>query len=138
MNTIAATVASTRPVLARMCGETHGANSAVSLTTPRQSAVGGVLREFPGAADLRAQAETAMVVGGALVLDLAVDRSLPCAAVDKRVPVQAAVDGEGYDGGLILSVDEGRLSGLEYWWVTEEAPTGFPPVSAISAPVVTR
>lgn len=94
--------------------------------------------EFPGAADLRAQAETAMVVGGALVLDLAVDRSLPCAAVDKRVPVQAAVDGEGYDGGLILSVDEGRLSGLEYWWVTEEAPTGFPPVSAISAPVVTR
>jgi hypothetical protein len=44
MNTIAATVATTRPVLARMCGETHGANSAVSLTTPRQSAVGGVLQ----------------------------------------------------------------------------------------------
>jgi hypothetical protein len=33
-------VASTRPVLARMCGESHSANSAASLTTPRQSPLG--------------------------------------------------------------------------------------------------
>jgi hypothetical protein len=34
------TVASTRPVLARMCGDSHSANSAASLITPRQSALG--------------------------------------------------------------------------------------------------
>jgi hypothetical protein len=33
-------VASTRPMLARMCGESHSANSAASLITPRQSALG--------------------------------------------------------------------------------------------------
>src|SRR3984957_9520536 len=37
---IFSTVASTRPVLARMCGDSHSANSAASLTTPRQSALG--------------------------------------------------------------------------------------------------
>jgi hypothetical protein len=36
-------MASTRPVLTRMCGEGHSANSAASLTPPRQSALG-----FPG------------------------------------------------------------------------------------------
>ncbi len=34
------TVASTRPVLARMCGDSHSANSAASLITSRQSALG--------------------------------------------------------------------------------------------------
>jgi hypothetical protein len=57
-----------------------------------------------------------------LVVHLAVDEALPRATVDVRVPVQAVVDGDGYDGGLILSVDNGRLSALEYWWVTEDRP----------------
>jgi hypothetical protein len=97
--------------------------------------------DFAGAAELRVQAETAVAasgVKGALVVDLVVDASLPKAAVGHRVPVEAAVGGAGYDGGLILYVDEGRLAALEYWWVTEEAPDGFPPGSAISTPVVTR
>src|SRR5262249_59412843 len=34
------TVARTRPVLARMCGDNHSANSAASLITPRQPALG--------------------------------------------------------------------------------------------------
>lgn len=90
---------------------------------PRERAALNALRtaEFAGVAELRAQADTASAVGEALVVDLVVDLSLPAAIVGHRIPVQAAVDGEGYDGGLILYVDDGRLSGLEYWWVTEEA-----------------
>ena len=49
--------------------------------------------------------------------------------------MEAAVDGAGYAGGLMLWVDDGRLSALEYWWVTEGAPEGFPPASAIGPPV---
>jgi hypothetical protein len=46
------------------------------------------------------------------------------------------VDNDGYDGGLILFVDGGRLSALEYWWVTEDRPDEFPPSSAIGSPVI--
>jgi hypothetical protein len=52
-----------------------------------------------------------------------------------RTPVQAVVVGDGYDGGLLLFVDEGQLSALEYWWVTEEKPDVFPPLSAIGKPI---
>jgi hypothetical protein len=38
----------------------------------------------------------------------------------------------------ILYVEDGRLSGLEYWWVTEEMPDDFPPVSAIGTPIVAK
>ncbi len=79
-----------------------------------------------------------MAANDTLVLDLIVDRSLPKAVVSHRVPVEAAVDGAGYVGGLILYVDDGRLSALEYWWVTEEAPDGFPPAAAISTPVAAK
>jgi hypothetical protein len=92
--------------------------------------------EFAGAEELRAQARTALAASDSLVVDLIVDKSLPKVVVHHRIPVEAAVDGAGYDGGLILYVDDGRLSALEYWWVTEEAPDGFPPASAISTPVV--
>jgi hypothetical protein len=64
-----------------------------------------------------------------------VDEFLPKAADSGRVPVEAAVDGAGHAGGLMLWVDDGRLSALEYWWVTEKAPDGFPPASAIGMPV---
>lgn len=40
-------------------------------------------------------------------------------------------------GGLILFVDDGQLSALEYWWVTEEMPDVFPPMSAVGKPIVT-
>jgi hypothetical protein len=49
--------------------------------------------------------------------------------------VQAVVDGDGYDGGLLLYVDEGSLSGLEYWWVTKDPPAVMPPLSAIGSPI---
>ena len=94
--------------------------------------------EFAGARELRAQAETVLAASDSLVVDLVVDESLPRAVVSRRVPVEAAVDGAGYLGGLILLVDDGRLSALEYWWITQEAPDGFPPASAIGTPVAAK
>jgi hypothetical protein len=38
--------------------------------------------------------------------------------------------------GLILFVEEGRLSGLEYWWTSDHKPADFPPATAIGEPVV--
>jgi len=70
-----------------------------------------------------------------LIIDLVVELGTPRAKVRARVPVQAVVDGDGYDGGLLLYVDEGSLSALEYWWVTEDPPAVMPPLSAIGPPI---
>ena len=107
---------------------------------PRERAALAVLlaAEFAGAAELRAQAETVLAASDSLVVDLVVDGSLPRAVVSRRVPVEAEVNGAGYLGGLILFVDDGRLSALEYWWVTQKAPDGFPPASAIGTPLAAK
>jgi hypothetical protein len=57
---------------------------------------------FAGAPELRAQAVSAVAVGDKMFLELKVDQSGPKADVLNRIPVQAVVDGEGYDGGLLL------------------------------------
>jgi hypothetical protein len=84
--------------------------------------------DFPGAAELRAQAPTARVTGrcecGCPTVDLSVDQATPVANVEGRVPIEADVL-EGQAGGLVLFVDEGRLSCLEYWTV-DGTPTEFP------------
>ena len=92
--------------------------------------------DFEGVRELRLQAATAQAEGTGLVVDLSVDPGLATAQVAKRIPVQAVVDGGAYDGGLLLYVDGGRLSGLEYWWVTEDAPDEFPPLEVIGAPIL--
>ena len=106
--------------------------------SPRERAALELLlsAEFSGVSELRAQAETVSADRDGMVLDLVVDQALPTANVTRRNPVEAVVDGDGYDGGLILFVDEGRLSALEYWWVTDDRPDGFPPLSAIGSPVI--
>jgi hypothetical protein len=58
----------------------------------------------------------------------------PVAEVVSRVPIEADVLG-GQGGGLILFVNEGRISSLEYWSVDDERPTEFPPPDRIR-PVV--
>jgi hypothetical protein len=87
--------------------------------------------DFPGAAQLRAQAVTARVTGrcacGCPTVDLAVDETTPTVDVEDRVAVEA----ETSDGGLIVFVDDGRLSGLEYWTVHDESPVAFPPLERI-------
>jgi hypothetical protein len=108
--------------------------------SPRERAVLTALltSDFPGAAQLRDQAESVMATGEGMIIDLVVDPILPPARVVHRVPVQAVVDGAGHDGGLLLFVDDGRLSGLEYWWVTDDPPKEFPPITAMSTPVTAQ
>ncbi|HEY2043426.1 MAG TPA: hypothetical protein VGH11_12185 [Jatrophihabitans sp.] len=107
-----------------------------SLSPRERTALDALLSaEFSGASELRAQAQTVSAERDGLIVDLVVDRSLPTAIVTSRTPVEAVVDGAGYDGGLILFVDDGRLSALEYWWVTEDRPNEFPPATAIGSPV---
>ena len=91
--------------------------------------------DFPGVEELRAQAQSVTARREGLIIDLVVEPGTPKAKVLARVPVQAVVDGDGYDGGLLLYVDEGSLSGLEYWWVTEDPPAAMPPLSAIGSPI---
>ncbi|GLY34978.1 hypothetical protein Amsp01_010020 [Amycolatopsis sp. NBRC 101858] len=100
--------------------------------TPRERAVLDLVlaTDFPGAAELRVQARTAWVTGrcacGCPTIDLAVDDAAPVADVGSGVAVEVDVA----DGGLIVFVDDGRLSGLEYWTVGD-TPAEFPPPGAI-------
>jgi hypothetical protein len=91
--------------------------------------------EFPGVRELRQQAMSVSAEREGMFIDLVVNAGLPPASVVSRTPVQAAVDGGGYDGGVLLFVDGGRLSALEYWWVTEQKPDALPPRSAIGQPI---
>jgi hypothetical protein len=91
--------------------------------------------DFPGAEELRRQASTVLADGEGLVIDLIVDRALPLVEVASRVPVGAPVtDDERNANGLLLFVDGGRLSALEYWWTSHEMPDGFPEASLIGEP----
>jgi hypothetical protein len=90
--------------------------------------------DFPGAKELREQAISVSAEREGMIIDLIVSEALPRATVVSRTPVQAVVDGDRHDGGLLLFVDDGALSALEYWWVTEEEPDVFPPLSAVGAP----
>jgi hypothetical protein len=108
--------------------------------TPRERSVLDLLltADFPGAAELRVQARTARVTGrcacGCPTIDLAVDDAAPVAGVDGRVAVEVDVA----EGGLIVFVDEGRLSGLEYWSVADETPAEFPPPERIRVATAPR
>ena len=69
--------------------------------------------DIPGAGELPEQAMSVSAEHEGMVIDLIVNEGLPSATVVSRTPVQAAVDGDGYDGGVLLFVDGGRLSALE-------------------------
>jgi hypothetical protein len=106
---------------------------------PAERAALGVLLSvpFPGVEELRTQAETAVVKSSGFVLDLVVDACTPQADVANGVPVEAPVLADnGTEGGLILFVVAGRLSALEYWWSSDEAPADFPPQEWIGSPIV--
>jgi hypothetical protein len=92
--------------------------------------------DFDGAPALRMQAATVLAEGSGLIIDLVVDQALPLAEVATRVPVGAPVTVEdgSQSNGLLLFVDGGRLSGLEYWWTTDDMPDGFPEPDQIGRP----
>ena len=89
---------------------------------------------FPGSSELRQQVAAAKVTrnwepAGSPSVDIFVPADVPAAPLpDGPVPVAAQViDGTGeYLGELLLWVTGGRLSGLEYSWVTDEPPARLP------------
>lgn len=89
----------------------------------------------PCSEGLIAQVDGARVSGGVPTnLRLTTDTSArPADCRDGPIPVRAIVDGRDGKpvGELIVWVREGRLSGLEYPWYTDEAPTVFPEVAQL-------
>lgn len=96
--------------------------------------------EFDGASQLRLQAETAMSVGGCAcgcpsVSLLVADGSAPRASLPSRlapVELEIAPDQNGIGGDVILFVDDGQLSYLEYVSYTDETPKEWPRPSQLS------
>lgn len=90
--------------------------------------------EFPGASELREQVGSALVSRGCDCgcpsVDLVVEGDAPVAAVISRTPVNAEVDGV-IGGGLIVFVDKGRLSGLEFHSAEDSNPQEFPRLDKI-------
>lgn len=91
-------------------------------------------QDFPGAVELRAQMDAARVERtcdcGCPTVDLVVEGEVPLAAVSSRTPVNADVEGV-VGGGLVVFVDEGRLSGLEYYSAEDATPRSFPSLDQI-------
>jgi hypothetical protein len=93
--------------------------------------------EFDGKAELLAQVPRLRVVGGPITfLNLAVsDPSVPRSVLDHGpVPGQSWVhDEEGAAiGGLLVWVDEGLISALEYFWTTDEPPSTLPSTDQVT------
>lgn len=86
---------------------------------------------FPGAAELREQLTPARAESppDAPGFDIVVpDTARRSPMPGRLVPVDAYVldENAAYVGELLLWVSEGRLSWLEYAWVTDEPPTELP------------
>ena len=86
-------------------------------------------QEFPGAAELPAQVGAARVARtcdcGCPTVDLVVEGDVPLASVSSRTPVNAVVDGV-LGGRLLVFVDDGQLSSLEYYSSEDSPPRSWP------------
>jgi hypothetical protein len=94
--------------------------------------------DFAGADRLRAQIPHCRVVAvwaaGQPSVDLAVPETVaPAQVPDGEIPAGAEVrDGAGqYVGEVLVWVEGGCLSAIEYAWVTDEAPDRLPDVSSM-------
>lgn len=68
------------------------------------------------------------------LLELRVEASAPAAKCnDGPIPVRALVEGsdEEIEGEVLLWVRDGYLSGLEFAWFTDDAPTRMPTAESI-------
>ncbi|MGZ9930418.1 hypothetical protein ACXNSR_11050 [Streptomyces sp. NC-S4] len=99
-------------------------------------------REFPGAAELRAQIDFVRVVAqwgvGSPSVDLEVLEGTPRSpGVTGVLPVDATVKDEDGSlfGEIIVWATEGHLSAIEYVWYGDEPPTGLPAPEMITVEV---
>jgi hypothetical protein len=100
-------------------------------------AVLDALPDEPDARRLRSQLATAHIVGGLpTFLELSVDPASPGASYpDGRLPVTAIVTGIGGQpiGEILVWVNNGHLTGLEYAWVTDDPPDEWPSPDRVRA-----
>lgn len=86
--------------------------------------------EFPGSSELHMQAASVTVTGGPItMLELHAEKTAPVSAfTDGPIPVSAvALDAEdGEIGELLVWVDAGYLSALEFAWWTDDPPDSLP------------
>ena len=130
------------PEAAGRVGETDGMTvDGARQLTPAEGAVLALLLsvEFPGVDELRVQAGSASVVGGCNCgcpsISIAVsDYTPPASGLTSRLaPTEGVVSPQGDDvpGEIILFVDDGRLSYLEYVYY-DAPPTAWPALDRIS------
>jgi hypothetical protein len=101
--------------------------------------------EFPGVDQLRMQAGSALVVGGcdcgcpSIAFGVPDDAPLVPGLSSRLAPAEGAVSpqGDGVPGEIILFVDDGRLSYLEYVYY-DAPPMEWPAPDRISVSVQTR
>lgn len=88
------------------------------------------LTDAPGRDQLLAQVPGLTYVRGPVtMMDVAVDRSRPAAAIPSPFSIKpGVVDGEGQAvGGLLLWLDsDGYIDCVEYYWFTDEMPRELP------------
>lgn len=101
--------------------------------------------DFDGVARLREQASSALVAGkcdcGCPSIELTVSEEVPRAAMPHRLaPVEGVVapTADGPAGEVILFVDDGRLSYLEYVHYSDPPPSDWPAIERITATVFQR
>lgn len=116
--------------------------------TPAENSVLALLLgvEFPGVDELRVQAGSATVVGGCDCgcpsIDLQVPDAAPLASglSSRLAPAEGVVSpqGDGLPGEIILFVDDGRLSYLEYVYYDYSPPTEWPTLDRVSVTAKSR
>jgi hypothetical protein len=99
-------------------------------------------QKFDGADELRRQADEARVVGrcrcGCPTIDLEVPENvLPSPIHTRLAPVEGKISPAGDEppGEIIMFLDAGRLSSLEYVYYTDSPPPYWPPPSRLTAVV---
>jgi hypothetical protein len=90
--------------------------------------------DFAGVTELREQLRVARVLGnwkpdGSPSFDIWLPPDVPRSIFGgRRAPIEAYVISadESYVGEIMLWLTEGKLSGVEYSWVTDEPPSALP------------
>lgn len=96
-----------------------------------------VLRQadFPGCDELVRQASSVEVVGGPItMIDLRADDALPPSAfADGPVPLSIGVSDAASNpvGELLIWIEHGYLTGLEFAWWTDDPPVQLPNVGQV-------
>jgi hypothetical protein len=101
--------------------------------------------DFPGSSELRDQVRDAKVVGkcdcGCPTVDIEVSRSATRSSVvvrDRLAPYEGRVVPEADEpsGDIILFVDDGYLSCLEYVSYSDPSPTQWPPLDRVQVSLI--